>query len=145
MNNTAFGEERKRMFRSEIRAMGLKVTPQRQVTFDYLVSSVNHPTAEEIYLEVRKKLPHIPLTSIYRILDQFHDLGVIRKVPSKNSTRRYEANVLPHHHLVCLHCDGIWDIPIEDFASPSLPESNSTGFRISHSEIYFYGRCAECK
>ena len=125
--------------------MGLKITPQRQVTFDTLVSSVSHPTSKEIYLKVREKLPHISLGSIYKILDQFHNLGVIRKVPCKNSERRYEANVLPHHHLICSHCDRIWDIPIENFASPSLPESIAGGFRISQFEVNFYGRCAECK
>ena len=124
---------------------GLKVTPQRSTIFAMLASTDIHPTPEEVYSEIRKSAPSISLATVYKILDLFHDVGFIRRVSTKGHVARYDANIEPHHHLICTGCGGIRDIGFEQNVSPQAVLSESDGFRVSNYEIQFHGLCRDCQ
>lgn len=132
-------------FPEACRRAGLKVTPQRSAIFAMLASTDVHPTPEEVYSQILKSAPSISLATVYKILDLFHARGFIRRVSTQDQVARYDANMEPHHHLICSVCGRIRDISSEQRVpvETALPESD--GFRVSNYEIQFHGKCSDCQ
>ena len=93
---------------------GVSVTPQRLEVIRALLTSENHPRAEDIYVAVRKRQPHISLATVHRILEQFCAVGEARKVTLLHDSARYDGHVGPHHHVVCVRCRRIRDIEMPE-------------------------------
>jgi Fur family transcriptional regulator, peroxide stress response regulator len=92
----------------------VSVTPQRLAVIHALLTSENHPRAEDIYVAVRKRQPHISLATVHRILEQFCAVGEARKVTPLHDSARYDGHVAPHHHVVCVRCRRIRDIEMPE-------------------------------
>lgn len=144
MLNSAEIEERLERFPQRCRDAGLKVTHQRTAIYGMLASTGLHPTPEEVYSEIRTQLPSISLATVYKVLDQFFHHGFLRKVSTETQAARYDANLLPHHHLVCSSCGTILDVE-EEGSLEGLSVSGENGFRVSHYDVIFHGRCAVCQ
>jgi Fur family peroxide stress response transcriptional regulator len=78
---------------------GLKVTPQRIAVLDIILNLNNHPTAEDIAEYLRLNYPHVPIGTVYKILDVFVKTGIISRVKTDNDTIRYDTVTEKHHHL----------------------------------------------
>lgn len=98
---------------SEIRALleknELKVTIPRIMVYEALLSSNEHPTAEQVIKKVHKKSPSISQGTIYKTLESFVEKGIIRKVKNDEDFMRYDAFMEMHHHLYCEESDKIQD------------------------------------
>ncbi len=77
----------------------LKVTPQRTAVLEVLLNLNNHPTAENIIEYLRLNYPHIPIGTVYKILDAFVEKGIVKKVTTDKDVMRYDAVMSKHHHL----------------------------------------------
>src|SRR5229473_2769350 len=120
-----YARERLDDFAARCRAGGLAVTPQRLSIIQALLASTAHPRAEEIYAEVREVHPYISLATVHRTLETLCRIGEVRKVTALHDSARYDANLAPHQHVVCVGCRRIRDIEIAELehllgASPSL-------------------------
>ncbi|WP_027000416.1 Fur family transcriptional regulator [Eisenibacter elegans] len=93
---------------------GLKVTQQRIVIYEALCALGTHPTAEELWAEVRPRNPSISLGTVYKTLDTFAEVGLIQKVPTANHIVRYEANLTQHNHIYCTNTQEIIDFEHEE-------------------------------
>lgn len=133
--------------RSEIericREHSLSVTPQRRVVLEALSSRPTHPTVDEIWDEVRRSMPEISRTTVYRILETFAQLDVIRKVGHPDAAARYESRTSRHHHLLCLQCGRMEDLDDAALDKIDLP-GVQTGFHIEDYSIQFRGLCSKC-
>lgn len=131
-------------FIATLREHGLQVTYQRLAIYQALYNTKEHPSAEAIYQQVRKRFSMISLGTVYKTLERFHDVGLIEKVSPMTEVARYDAIVDPHHHLVCLDCQMIRDVhdPILD-KRIEPPEGN--GFQILRHQVLFQGYCPECQ
>ena len=136
-------QERIERFPHRCRAAGLKVTHQRTAIYGMLASTGGHPTPEEVYAEIRTQIPSISLATVYKVLDQFYQNGFLRKVSTETQVARYDANLSPHHHLICSSCGTILDVKKEG-AMEGLSVSGENGFRVSHYDVLFHGQCAAC-
>lgn len=94
---------------------GVRCTRQREGIYAMLRSSVSHPTAEELFNEVRKSQPGVSLATIYNTLDAFTRHGLCRRLHSTTSAgspSRYDADLSDHSHLVT--ADGqVRDLPAD--------------------------------
>jgi len=90
--------------------LGLKVTPQRIAIYKELASTNQHPSTETIYKKIKDYYPNISLTTVYRTLETFEKLGMISVVNVLYNAARYDANITPHHHIVCTECKRVDDI-----------------------------------
>jgi len=126
------------------RERGLNVTYQRMVIYKYLRESKNHPTAEDIFRMVRQEYPSISLATVYKTLETLSDLNLIHKVTILHDMARYDADLQPHHHLICVHCKKIKDV--YDDSLNQLPVSNIhvDGFHIHGYRIELEGICEDC-
>lgn len=118
-------------------------TRQRQLVLEELRKRRDHPTAEEIHAGVRRMLPSISLGTIYRNLDFLADRGEIRRIECSGKAMRFDGNVAPHMHAVCIGCGRIEDIE-GGFEAPSLPEGVSSEISILWARVVYEGFCRQC-
>ena len=96
------------------RKRGIALTPQRLAVIRALLASENHPSSDEISAAVRRQHPHVSLATVHRILEQFCEVGEARKVTLLHDFARYDGNVEPHHHVLCVRCRRVQDVEIPD-------------------------------
>lgn len=102
----------------------LKVTPQRTAVLEVIMGMDNHPTAENIVEYLRLNFPHVPIGTVYKILDVFIEKGIVKRVKTDNEIIRYDAILKPHHHLYCSDSERI-----EDYYNEELNEIINNYFK----------------
>src|SRR5215475_9066770 len=98
-------------FRKLCKKSGLAPTHQRQVVFDSLtvVPGHHHPSPEEVYEQVRKRIPSISQATVYKTLHTFVEHGILRELSPHHGAWRVDINTNPHHHLICTRCKSVTD------------------------------------
>ncbi len=131
-------------FISTLRDHGLQVTYQRLAIYQTLYSSREHPSAEVVYQQVKKRFAMISLGTVYKTLEKFYDVGLIEKVGPITEVARYDANTGPHHHMVCLQCHSIIDIDCS-VDEPKISVAGYDGFHVLRQQVVLHGYCPKCK
>ena len=130
------------------RAHGLKPTPQRLAIYKALMRTTEHPSPEAIYKAVRPQLPALSLGTVYKTLDALESAGLVEQVSRIGDTKRYDANLDPHHHLVCTRCRTVIDVmlPEEHLPSVRTAVTGSAGrrFEVTGVHVQFLGICQDC-
>jgi Fur family ferric uptake transcriptional regulator len=113
---------------------------------DELRKSASHPTADEMYRRVKRRLPRISLGTVYRNLDVLSGCGMITKLEIGGAQKRFDGVAEPHYHLVCVRCGCIQDIP-----AASMPElkralkgKRMRDYEIRDCRVELIGLCAKC-
>ena len=120
---------------------GLALTHQRQVIYRALASTNEHPTPEEIYDKVRRQMPSISLGTVYKNIRIFTDAGLLNEVSLLHESLRLDANMAAHHHLVCVECKSVTDLPEQEIhPRGTIP----AGFEVQRYNVEVLGRCAKC-
>lgn len=122
----------------------IRMTNQRKVILEELRKHVDHPTADEIYVEIRKVLPKVSLGTVYRNLEQMSEQGTILKIEGTGQ-KRFDPNPLPHPHFRCVKCGSIEDIH-EEVSTPALNTSTEwyQNKKFFGYNLEFYGECESC-
>jgi len=125
-----------------------RMTHQRQVILEEINKDQTHPTADEIYERVRKKLPRISMGTVYRNLEILSSCGIIHRLEPGLPQMRFDCNTRDHYHITCMQCGKIEDAPIgtSDNALENL--ENALGLLTKHGifghKLEFVGLCKEC-
>ena len=131
-------------FRKICEQRGLAVTHQRQIIFETLTAMREHPSPEAVYERVKRQIPSISLATVYKNLKTFEEHGLIQEVSPHHGSARFETNAEPHHHLVCLSCRAIIDVPADDIGPVRLKKQAPDGFRIQRYSVEMLGVCGAC-
>ncbi len=118
-------------------------TPQRLAIMKFLEGNSSHPSAEEVYFGLKRQFPTLSLATVYHTLEALERMGKIVEINVDSTKKRYDPAVGAHHHLICIRCKKIIDLP-EKF-HPVLNEEERKGFRILRSQVEFYGLCPQCQ
>ena len=132
-------------FAARCREHGLSVTPQRRAIMRALLASEAHPRAEEIYETVRAEHPTISLATVHRTLETLCQIGEARKVTPLHQSARYDGNVRPHHHLVCVECRRIVDVEAPEFDDILAGQEQLGEFEILGCAVEIHVRCGACR
>lgn len=124
----------------------LKYSRQRASIKEYLMSTADHPTADTVYLHVRKEFPRISLGTVYRNLNLLADMGEAVKITTPHGGDRFDGRTDPHYHVVCTSCGKVFDLKLD---STYMQEINQLADKYFHGNIdshttLFYGTCQEC-
>lgn len=127
------------------RNSGYRATPQRIAISKYILRNHEHPTAQKTYQEVKKTNPTVSLATIYTTIKILKDTGLIKELNLPQSQARYDPNIDPHVHLVCLRCGSI-----NDWMDPLMPElihkvSLEASFTVVGSSFDLEGVCESCE
>lgn len=120
-----------------------RVTKQRKAIFSVLQGDVCHPTADEIYQRVKRRLRHISLATVYRNLKLLSQEGLILEIPTPDGPSRYDPHTHQHYHFLCDRCERVYDVEIPVQAQLNR-ELSRQGFSVRSHETVFYGLCQSC-
>jgi len=135
-------------FLARCRAAGIAVTPQRLAIFRRLAATERHPSAEQLHAAVRREMPTLSLATVYKTLDTLARIGAVRPVSRLGARGRWDANLEPHHHLVCTTCGTVTDVTeprLEAAAQPAAAAAARHGFEAAGHSVEIFGRCAACR
>lgn len=128
-------------FSALCRANGWKRTPQRMAVFRCMDQNRQHPSVDQVWQQVRCEIPSISRESVYRILNEFAQAGVICRLDQFEQAR-YDAETGNHGHFICTVCKAITDFPLmEPVKVP--PEIEPGG--VCHIELRLAGICPDCR
>ena len=134
-----------RPFRELCAGHGLTATHQRQVLYEVMQTMPGHPSPEEVYARVKKRIPAISLATVYKNLHLFIERGVLKEVSMHHGSLRVELNSHVHHHMVCSQCKAIKDIEEKDLGVLPAPQRLPGGFQVERYAIDVIGICATCQ
>jgi Fur family peroxide stress response transcriptional regulator len=132
-------------FRELCRENGIAVTHQRQVLYEVMKTMHGHPSPEEVYVRVKKKVPAISLATVYKNIHLFVESGVFREVSMHHGSVRVEMNGDPHHHMVCPKCRTITDIGENELGLVAKRNRLPGGFLVERYAVDVIGICAKCQ
>jgi len=120
------------------------MTHQRQVILEELRKVQTHPSADEVYELVRKRIPRISLGTVYRNLEILSELGDIKKLESGGAPKRFDGNPDDHYHIRCMACGRIVDAPADIDFNIEEELLQATEFKIFGFKLEFIGLCPQC-
>lgn len=122
----------------------MRLTTQRQIILEELGKVTSHPTANEVYDMVRRRLPRIGLGTVYRNLELMADIGIILKLEVGGTQKRFDATVEPHYHIRCSSCGKVNDINIAVQKQINMVAEEASNYKILGHHIEFSGICSSC-
>jgi Fur family peroxide stress response transcriptional regulator len=132
-------------FTARCRESGLAVTPQRLAIIRALLASSEHPTADAVFELVRREHPHMSRATVHRTLEVLCEVGEARKVTLLHDSARYDGNVTPHHHVVCVRCHRVRDVQIPEADARLLGAAKNIGdFQVLGASVEIQALCGEC-
>jgi Fur family peroxide stress response transcriptional regulator len=134
-----------RPFRELCADHGLTATHQRQVLYEVMQKMPGHPSPEEVYARVKKRISSISLATVYKNIHLFVEKGVLKEVSMHHGSVRVELNGDLHHHMVCSHCKAITDVKEKDLGVLPALQRLPGGFHAERYAIDVIGICAACQ
>lgn len=121
---------------------GSRYSHQRELIYEQLAGSREHPSAEQIYQTLKPENPSLSLGTVYRNLNRLAEEGRAVRMPF--STDRYDACTVSHPHFYCEHCGRLYDLEI-DLDSESEKAVRKLGYRVERCDMIFRGVCPRCQ
>ena len=124
----------------------IRITQQRRVIPEELEKMRSHPTADELYEVVRRRLPHISLGTVYRNLEILSNGGLAGKIEIGGSQRRFDISTpKPHYHIRCTNCGALEDVKSVPTLDIEKIFQDKSGYRIMGYQLILTGLCPECR
>ncbi len=127
-----------------LRSNGYKVTPQRLAVYNAIDQNVTHPNAETIYQQLQPEYPSMSLATVYKTMEIFAKIGVVKILQCGEDAHRYDYNTSQHAHIRCIKCNNVFDVDIDEDSLAKEAEAQ-TGFVVSGVNLSFVGHCEQCR
>ena len=128
-------------FSERLSTGGFRFTPQRQQVYDVLLQKRDHPTAEEVFIRAKKRMPEISHATVYNCLDALVECGLVRQVQLDRGATRFCPNMREHGHFHCSACGTIYDVSLpHELPGVTVPR----GFKAQGYDVAIHGLCADC-
>jgi Fur family ferric uptake transcriptional regulator len=122
-----------------------RMTRQRTIVLEELCKAKTHPTADELYAAVRKRLPKVSLGTVYRNLEYLNRAGSVRRLDSGAGPNRFDGDLSEHCHARCVGCGRIDDVIGGDFDPLDIGTVKTVnGFEIHERKVEFLALCPRC-
>ncbi|HEX7321195.1 MAG TPA: transcriptional repressor [bacterium] len=138
-------KEKLQAFKKCCHGHGLRITPQRIAIYKKLSASDKHPSATEIYRQIKNKFPSVSLGTVNSTLITFTKIGLARIVEASGDPKRFDPDTKPHHHFRCLKCSRIIDFYNTAYDNIKVPEEIAEKCFVSRKKVYLEGLCDRCR
>ena len=128
-------------FRAICRNNGWKCTSQRLAVYEFVHGNYSHPSVDDVWAHVKQILPSVTRESIYRILNELSEKGIIQRLDHLESAR-YDSRIGQQGHFICEICGEITDFAFPDSA---LHSTDSPCGEVRHIELRLSGICEKCR
>ncbi|OFX19537.1 MAG: hypothetical protein A2V77_10145 [Anaeromyxobacter sp. RBG_16_69_14] len=137
-------DRRLERFRETARKAGVRLTHQRLEIFREVASSIEHPAVEAVFRAVQARISTVSLDTVYRTLWMLEDLGLITTLGPRRGVARFDANLRPHHHFVCIRCGLARDFENPAFDSLGVPGAVKQYGDVVNTRVEIRGVCRAC-
>ena len=127
----------KRML-DKLASHGIQPTPQRIAVAEYVLNTVDHPTADEVWMSVRDRCPTLSRATVYNTLNLFAEKGLLKTQRLKEGVVVFDPHVTPHHHFIDEETGKVYDIPWE--AVKVSGEKTLRGLDVRECQVVLRGR-----
>ena len=118
-------------------------TKQRKMVWDAVKARTDHPTANQIYLDVLQQDARVSRGTVYRNLNLLSEKGEITEVEVPEANR-YDCRTDKHYHMLCRMCGEVCDAPVGYEESEDRRIEELTGFQVEGHDTIFRGICKQC-
>jgi Fur family peroxide stress response transcriptional regulator len=127
-----------------LRSKGYKATPQRIAICRIALNSRAHPSAQQVYAEVKKIHPTVSLATVYKTLEVLKDLDLVQEISFPKGQARFDSYMTPHINLICLKCGNITDLDDKTVEDITRKVAAATKFKPTGQRMDVYGICQKC-
>jgi Fur family peroxide stress response transcriptional regulator len=127
-----------------LRKRGYKATPQRIAVCRVALSGRGHPSAQQVYAEVKEIHPTVSLATVYKTLQILRDLGLVQELNFPKGQARFDSYMKPHINLVCVKCGSISDLDNHITEEIIKKVSSAARFKPHGQRVDVYGICQKC-
>jgi len=133
-------------FKATCKQAGVRLTPQRLEIFREVAASLDHPDAEAVFRRIHDRMPTTSLDTVYRTLSLLKDLGLVVALGPRRESVRFDANLRPHHHYVCMRCSMTRDIegPELSVSVSAIPDAVQELGSVIRTQVEVQGICRAC-
>ncbi|MEK3725489.1 Fur family transcriptional regulator [Paenibacillus sp. FSL H8-0034] len=129
---------------TKLKATGVRMTPQRHAILAYLLNTMTHPTADEIYKALAPRYPSMSVATVYNNLKVYIELGLVREMTYGDHSSRFDADMSDHYHALCEECGKLVDFAYKPLNDLEITAGVETGFLIKSHRVEVYGLCTDC-
>jgi Fe2+ or Zn2+ uptake regulation protein len=137
--------QQREALRQKLNTRGAQLTTQRAAVYEYLSGVEHHPTAEEVFLAVKPRLPRISLATVYKNLEALAACGAVSKLTYGDASARYDIRTDHHYHTRCLGCGKLWDVDAPGGTTRLEHIKPQAGFEVKHYRLELLGYCRQCR
>jgi Fe2+ or Zn2+ uptake regulation protein len=137
-------ETRDKDIREKFRRSGYTLTSQRRAVLEALSEARGHPSAEDVYLVVKRKNPRVALGTVYQALSVLEEIGVIESKRWSESPTRYDLNLVPHLDIRCIRCGEVAEVPGVQMGDVEQQIQANTPYEVTRTTTLIEGLCPEC-
>jgi Fe2+ or Zn2+ uptake regulation protein len=119
-------------------------TRQREIVLELVRSTMDHPTADWVYRQARRRLPRISLGTVYRNLKRLAEEGLIREMHAGAQGTRFDGNTGDHHHVRCVACGRVNDLPLSVDTRREQAAARALNYRILGHHVEIHALCPQC-
>ena len=131
--------------REKFRRSGYTLTSQRRAVLEALKEARGHPSAEDVYLTVKKKNPRVALGTVYQALSVLEEIGVVGSKHWSESPTRYDLNLEPHLDIRCVRCGEVAEIPGVELRELEEHIRYNTPYDVTRTSMVIEGLCPGCR
>ena len=127
-----------------LREEGFRITPQRIAIVDYLLKTIDHPSADSIHKVIQKKYPMVSLSTVYKTLELLKEKRLINEI-EVDGEARFDAHTDEHINLVCMNCGKIDDVDEGILKDIQIRAARKSKYLVLKSSFELFGYCSNCK
>jgi Fur family transcriptional regulator, peroxide stress response regulator len=130
---------------SALKERDFRLTPQRVELVRLVAVSDGHPSASQLFAEIKRQFPTMSQATVYKTLALLKEMNQVLEIDLHNDSH-YDGNrPQPHPHLICMKCNKIIDgeVSLDQESLRSLEQAS--GYQILRPDITLYGLCPDCK
>jgi Fur family transcriptional regulator, peroxide stress response regulator len=132
-------------FVEQCKAAGMKVTPQRLLIFRALMQDESHPSPDKLYRRIKRSHPTLSHATVYTTLETFARHGIIARLTPLHETVRFDPMTHPHHHVVCIRCKKVTNLPEDAIPPIAIPDHVKRANTVLSQSVYINVLCSSCR
>jgi Fur family peroxide stress response transcriptional regulator len=134
---------------SKIKKLGYSLTPQRLEIIKIIVRSKSHPSAVDVFNQLKELYPMVSLNTVYKNLSMLSSLHEVKEIKTMQNSVHYDGDISLHGHAICEKCGKIIDVEIDEFDFNGFFDSKikrkfTENYHINNYGVEFYGFCDNC-
>ncbi len=132
-------------FIRQCKSAGLSLTPQRLAIYSTLAGDASHPSPDDVYRRVKLRHPTISPATVHKTLSTFERHGIITQLTHIHESVRYDPVTTRHHHIICVRCKNVMNLPDEEIGEVCLPDRVRRANKVLGYSVHISVLCASCR